>query len=99
MVKPTLKDLHKVNEMNQNDLRDEFKVQCEGFIGDVFSYSKPKRIGKAPINGLTYTKYLEVIIKGINENQFVSINDSIQTALNFDTEQYIIRSYKDIREL
>jgi len=40
-----------------------------------------------------------VIVKGINENQFVSINDSIQTALNFDTEQWIIRSYKDIREL
>lgn len=35
MIKPVLKDLHKVNDMPYEELREEFRTQCDSFIKEV----------------------------------------------------------------
>jgi len=47
MVKPTYKELFKVNDMNYEDLRPEFRKQCDEFIADIFNNGRPKKIGKS----------------------------------------------------
>ena len=89
--------LRNLDQIDFNDLRSDFRNRINELCDSIKMNICPKSVCTVPLSALAFSKYIEVVVKQLNENERVSLVDSLALSIRYASEKALkdaIENYK-----
>ena len=89
--------LRNLDQIDFNELRNDFRNGINELCETMFRNICPKTILTVPLSASAFSKYIEVVVKQLNENERVSLADSLVLSIKYASEKALqdaLRNYE-----
>ena len=81
--------LRNIEELNYENLKDEFKLKLETMVTSIRNNIKPKIVDNVPIDGTGYCKLLESLVFAMNNNSMPRISSTWQRIVESEMREIL----------